>query len=57
MNFSAIVKGISIGATVGTACFLVANTSERKRHSMKRHAGKALKAAGTLLEDITSAMM
>ncbi len=54
MNLEAMVKGISVGAAVGTAWYLVAKASDRKRHNMKRHAGKALKAAGCVLDDITS---
>ncbi len=56
MNFTAVIKGVSVGAAAGAACYLVSRTSDRKKHSMKRHAGKAIKAAGCLLEDITSIM-
>ncbi|MDE5565257.1 MAG: hypothetical protein K2I93_08880 [Oscillospiraceae bacterium] len=56
MNLNAIVKGISVGATVGTACFMLINSSDRKKRNIKRHAGKMLRAAGCVLDDITSAV-
>lgn len=56
VRFSTIVKGVSIGAAAGTACYLISRTPDRKKHAMKRHAEKALKAAGSLMEDITSIM-
>ena len=54
MNFSTILKGISVGATVGTAAFMLVNSAGRKKNSIKRHAGKMLRAAGDVLDDITS---
>ena len=54
MSLNAMVKGISIGASVGTACFMLFNATEKKKRSIKRDAGKMLKAAGTVLDDITS---
>jgi hypothetical protein len=57
MNINAIVKGVTVGAAVGTGWYVFSKASDRKKHSMKRHAGKALKAAGCVLEDITSLVM
>ena len=56
MSMKAIVKGISVGATVGTACFMLVRSGERKKRSIKRHAGKMLRAAGAVLDDFTSVM-
>ncbi len=56
MNTSAIIKGISVGMTVGTACFMLVNANDRKKRSIKRHAGKMLKAAGSVLDDITTSI-
>jgi hypothetical protein len=33
------------------------SAASKKKHSIKRNAGKALKAAGSVLEEITSVMM
>ena len=56
MNMNAMLKSISIGASVGTACFMAFSAADKKKHSIKRNAGKMLKAAGNVLDDITSAM-
>lgn len=54
VNIKTIMQGISIGASVGTAYFMLASAKDRKKRSIKRHAGKMLKAAGSVLDDITS---
>ena len=56
MSWNAMVKGISVGASVGTACFLLMNSKDRKKRSLKRKAGKMLKAAGDALSDMTDAL-
>ncbi|MCR5718813.1 MAG: hypothetical protein K6F80_07255 [Oscillospiraceae bacterium] len=56
MSWNAIVKGISVGASVGAACFMLINTRDRKKRSLKRKAGKMLKAAGDALSDMTDAL-
>ncbi|MBQ8927746.1 MAG: hypothetical protein IJ055_05690 [Oscillospiraceae bacterium] len=56
MNISTILKGVSVGATVGTAAFMLINSGDKKKRSLKRHAGRMLRAAGAVLEDITSAV-
>lgn len=54
VNMKAIVKGVSVGATVGTACFMLIRSTDRKKRSIKRHAGQMLRAAGAVLDDFTS---
>ena len=54
MNMNAMIKSISIGASVGTAAFMAFSAADKKKHSIKRNAGKMLKAAGNVLDDITS---
>ncbi len=54
MQIGAIVKGITVGTAVGAACYVVSKASSRKKHSMKRHIGQTLKAAGCVLDDFTS---
>ena len=56
MDMSTTWKGISVGASVGTAAFLLVNSSGKRRSGLKRHAGKMLRAAGDVLDDITSAV-
>ncbi len=56
MSWNAMIKGISVGASVGTACFLLMNSKDRKKRSLKRKAGKMLKVAGDALGDMTDAL-
>lgn len=54
MNMKALSTGAAACAAVGLAWYAFASTGARKRHSIKKNAGKTLKAAGNLIEDITS---
>ena len=56
MSWNAIWKGISVGASVGTACFMLMNSHDKKKRSLKRKAGKMLKIAGDALGDLTDAI-
>ncbi len=56
MKMSTIIKGVAVGAVAGTACYVLSRTSDKQKHRMKRHAEQALKAAGCVLDDITSMM-
>lgn len=49
-----IVTGVSLGAAIGSAWLMYSKASDRKKHDLKRHANKAVKAAGTVVDDITS---
>lgn len=56
MDIKSITKGITAGAAVGLACYAFSTAGGFKKRSMKRNAGKTLKAAGDLIEDITSVL-
>lgn len=56
MNKKAITTGLTAGVAVGAAFYALSATSAMKKHSIKKNAGKTLKAAGSLLDDITSLM-
>ncbi len=56
MKISTIIKGLTVGAVAGTACYVLSKTPDKQKHRMKRHAEQALKAAGCVLDDITSMM-
>ncbi len=56
MGLNAMIKGISVGASVGTACFMLLNSKDKKKRSLKRKAGKMLKAAGDALNDMTDVL-
>jgi hypothetical protein len=57
MDVKAITKGVALGTATGLICYAVSAADSKKKHSIKRNAGKALKAAGSVLEEITSVMM
>lgn len=57
MNWKSIAKGAAAGAAAGIACCALSNVRPMKKLSIKRDAGKALKAAGDLFEDIKSVIM
>ena len=57
MDIRSIAKGAAAGTAAGLACYALASTSAAKKHSIKRDAGKAMKAAEVLLRDIKSVIM
>lgn len=56
MTLKSIVRGVTVGATVGTVCYMLSKATSRQKHDIKKNAGKAVKAAGCVLDDITSLM-
>ena len=54
MDMKALVKGMTAGAAVGLACYALSSASPMKKHSIKRDANKAMRAAESLIQDITS---
>lgn len=54
MNIKAITTGVTAGAVIGLACYAFSTASVMKKHSIKKNADKTLKAAGNLIDDITS---
>lgn len=57
MNIKSIAKSVAAATAVGLTCYALSSASSSKKHSIKRNAGKALKAAGGMLDDITSIIM
>ena len=54
MNMKIITAGLAAGSAMGLLCYALSSAGPMKKHSIKKNAGKTLKAAGNLLEDITS---
>ena len=54
MDMKAIVKGMTAGAAVGLACYAMSSASPMKKRSIKRDAAKTIRAAESLIQDITS---
>ena len=57
MNMKSLAKGAAAGAVAGLAVYAMSNARPMKKMSIKRDAGKTLKAAGNLLDDIKSVIM
>ena len=57
MNRKTIAKGLAVGTVAGIAFYGLSQSSMRKKHSLKKNAGKALRAAGSVIEEITSIIM
>lgn len=53
---SSVVKGVAVGMAVGTATFMVANHSKSKSKALKKNAGKAMKAVGTIIDNVAYMM-
>jgi len=57
MNVKSIAKGVAAGTATGLVCYALSAAGSKKKHSIKRNAGKALRAAGTVLDELTSVIM
>lgn len=57
MNKKSIVTGTAVGAIAGLTCYALSTATPVKKYSIKKDAGKTLKAAGHLLDDIKSVIM
>lgn len=57
MNVKSIAMGVAAGAATGIITYAVSSAGSKKRRDIRKNAGKALKAAGSVLEDITSIIM
>ena len=57
MDIKSFTKSAAAGAAVGLTVYALSTASTMKRLSIKRSAGKTLKAAGNLLDDIKSVIM
>ena len=53
MTVKSIVRGVTVGATVGTVCYMMSKATSKQKHDIRKNAGKAVKAAGCILDDIT----
>lgn len=56
MKIKTIVRGVTVGATIGGACYMMSKATSKQKHDIKKNAGKAVKAASCVLDDITSLM-
>ena len=45
MTVKSIVRGVTVGATVGTVCYMMSKATSKQKHDIRKNAGKAVKAA------------
>ncbi len=57
MDMRAIVKGASAGAAAGIAVYALMSAAPSKKMSIKKDAGKTIKAAANLIDDVKSLIM
>ncbi|MDD6059411.1 MAG: hypothetical protein PUB97_03375 [Ruminococcus sp.] len=57
MNMKSVAKGAAAGAIVGITYYALSSATPMKKYSIKRNAGRTLKAAGSLIDDIKSVIM
>lgn len=53
---SSVVKGIAAGAVVGTATYMMSTAKKNTGSKMKKNATKAMKAVGTVIENVSYLM-
>lgn len=53
---SSVVKGIAAGAVVGTAAYMMSSNKKKTGSKMKKNASKAMKAVGTVMENVSYLM-
>lgn len=56
MNTGSLVKGISVGLTVGAVTYAIASASNGEKRKLKSRTGKAIRAIGDVMEGISSMM-
>lgn len=55
-TMSSVVKGLAAGAVVGTATYMMASKKKHTAATVKKNAGKALKAVGSVIENVSYMM-
>lgn len=43
MTVKSIVRGVTVGATVGTVCYMMSKATSKQKHDIRKNAGKAVK--------------
>ena len=54
METKAMIKGMAAGAVVGTACYMISKSPDRKKKQPKRNTGKAVKAFASVADCFSS---
>lgn len=54
METKAMIKGMAAGAVVGTACYMISKSPDRKKKQLKKSTGKAVRAFVTAADCFSS---
>lgn len=57
MDVKSLAKGAAAGAAVGLTYYAISTASPMKKYSIKKNAGKTVKAAGNLIDDLKAVFM
>ncbi len=56
MKMSNIAKGAAVGMAVGATAIMITQAKSNRARMMRKKAGKAMKAVGTMIDDISYMM-
>jgi hypothetical protein len=57
MTVKSVAKGLTVGATVGTILYMMSKATSKQKHDIRKNTNRAIKAAGCVLDDITSLIL
>ncbi|MEG0570478.1 MAG: YtxH domain-containing protein [Oscillospiraceae bacterium] len=49
---SSVVKGLTAGAVIGTATYMMSSSKKNNKTKIKRSASKAMRTVGTVIENV-----
>lgn len=55
-TMTSVVKGLAAGAVVGTAAYMMSSSKKNSGAKMKKNASRAVKAVGTVIENVAYLM-
>ena len=56
MQFSAMLKGLAVGAAAGTVGYLLTASSDREKNRLKRKTIRAARAIGAVMDTVADMM-
>ncbi|HHX57079.1 MAG TPA: hypothetical protein GX710_03590 [Clostridiales bacterium] len=54
MKLKPVIKGVTLGATVGAMVYVISQSSPRQKRDLKKNTSKALRAFGTVVDGFSS---
>ena len=56
MTVKSVVRGGYSWCNCRNSCYMMSKATSKQKHDIRKNAGKAVKAAGCILDDLTSLM-